>query len=348
MITLPKLLHDARARHALEIVLQSGQRPRLQTSSGPAELEDVLSESDLFDALSQVLAPDQQAELAVGNVVEFDLEEHGGWNLVTEPNSDGVVVRGRSRVDLPRPDPAARKASDDALELPPLEPFRPDHDPSPAPQRRAPRSTRFDIGVDYGPGGAPAGGQAGGVRGTAAPAGTAVGSPLGPPPTVGDLHSIDDGDLEFALVPGPERELPSPAPVGRDDLAQLVGALLPGTLCLVRTEGDIEEIAALLPTDPIEIIDEANVSVVLALGLAELPPRATWIVRLEDPSRCLAFCLRRMEEGARVLVETRARTGAGAVRGLIGAAPATLVQWLGAHRRRFLSRADRGWRLDDV
>ena len=339
MITLPKLLHDARARHASEIVLQSGQRPRLQTTAGPAELDQVLSESDLFDALSQVLAPDQQAELAVGNVVEFDLEDHGGWNLVTEPNSDGVVVRGRSRVDPAGSVATARASSDDALELPLLEPFRPDHDPLPAPQRRAPRSTRFDIGVDYGPGeGAPVG---------ASRRGPVSGSPVGPPPTVGNLEPIDDGDLEFALVPGPDRDPPAAA-LGGHDLEQLVAAIEPGTLCLLRSERDIEEIAALLPADPVEIVDEANLSAVLELGLHELPTRATWIVRLEDPSRCLGFCLRRMEEGARVLVETRARTGAGAVRGLIGASPASLVQWLGAHRRRFLCRSEGRWRLDDV
>jgi hypothetical protein len=338
MITLPQLLHDARARHASEIVLQSGQRPRLQTKAGPAELEDVLTESDLFDALSQVLAPDQQAELAVGNVVEFDLDDHGGWNLVTEPNSEGVVVRGRSRVRPPASDSTPHPDRGDALELPPLEPFRPDHDTEASTPRRGPRSTRFDIGVDYGPGGsaAPPPGR---------PAST---SPVGPPPTVGNLEPLDDGELEFALVAGPDRAALGSTSYGRDELVDLVASLELGSLCLVRSDGEIEEIAALLPDDPVEVVDEANVDVVLALGLHELPVRATWVLRLEDPSRCLGFALRRLEEGARVLVETRARTGAGAVRSLLGDARSSAVQWLAAHRRRYLSRTTSGWRLDDV
>lgn len=357
MVTLPQLLQDARARRASEIVLQSGQRPRLQTLAGPAELEQVLSESDLFDALTQVLAPDQQAELAVGNVVEFNLEDHGGWSLVTEPSSDGVVVRGRSRNGGasagPAPTPSAGSDDAFALELPPLEPFRPDdHEVTSGTSRRPSRGTRFDIGVDYGAAdpdlppprsaglGAPA---ASAARPATAPSPSAV-SPIGPPPTVANLEPASDGSFERWDGGAPS----SPAPETRvGDLGQLARSVARGTLCLWHDDGS-EDIGGHLSDGPLELVDEGSLPAIVALSLDEIPPpEVTWLVRLEDPSRCLGFVLRRLEEGARVVVHTRACTGAGGLRSLLGtAAGPSGAHWLAAHPRRFLVRREGAWSLE--
>src|SRR5687767_3645027 len=98
MPSLLQVLHDATGHGAAEIVLESDRAPTVRTALGVETLDVVLSEGELFDALSAVLAPEQQAELAVGNVVEFQL--HDGvarWHLVAEA-SEGMIVRGRTGV----------------------------------------------------------------------------------------------------------------------------------------------------------------------------------------------------------------------------------------------------------
>jgi hypothetical protein len=97
MPSLLQVLHDATVRGAVEIVLEPDRPPQAR---GPEQVETiptVLSEGELYDALGAVLKPEQQAELAVGNVVEFHLfDGTAKWHLVAEPGGDGVIVRGRA------------------------------------------------------------------------------------------------------------------------------------------------------------------------------------------------------------------------------------------------------------
>lgn len=83
--------------------------------------------------------------------------------------------------------------------------------------------------------------------------------------------------------------------------------------------------------------------------LSDQPDGGCLVVRDEDPSRWLGFCLRRLEEGFRVLVETRARTPAGARRALLGVdATSRAEAWLDVHDVFWLDVDDRGWRLRRV
>ena len=96
MPSLPQVLHDASIRGATEVTLESDQHPMVRTDAGSVTVGDPLSESELFDALSLVLGPDQQAELALGNAVSFGIDVGGQhWGLIAEPAADGVIVRGR-------------------------------------------------------------------------------------------------------------------------------------------------------------------------------------------------------------------------------------------------------------
>jgi hypothetical protein len=338
MRSLPEVLREAEAQRAGEIVLASGQRATIQTDGGSSELGDVWTESDLFDALTEVLGPDQQAELAVGQVVEFSLQTAGaGWRLVTEPSSDGVTVRGRANGSAPPPTHAHAGAQEGvSLDLPALEPFRPERETG-VPPRRTPRSTRFDIGVDYGPSdeAPPTAASPGAAPLPSAPA--TVRSQPGVPMEVGPVSSQPLPSPGHANAPGP-------AAIQSGTLAELLTQLPPGAVCFWRDNSATEDVAVAIAA-AVEVVDESTVDAIVALGLSELP-ECWWMIRLEDPSRCLGFVLRRAEEGGRTLVETRARDGLGAQRILLGPhATAAAGAWLAAQLRFLLWRASDQWSL---
>lgn len=361
MRSLPEVLRQAGSEQAEEIILAAGRRLTLQTSDGSTEVGDVWTESDLFDALTEVLGPDQQAELAVGQVVEFSLQENGvGWRLITEPGSEGVTVRGRASSSGPV---ASSNNSGEgegvSLDLPALEPFHPEREVS-APPRRTPRSTRFDIGVDYGPtdGADPAGppSEPTPPAGPKQPASSRPPLPsrssrLPPPPPAAGVP-LEVGPVSSAppLSPGPvvsPARPTEPAPPVDGTLPQLLALIPEGAICFWRDVSATEDIVVAIPGES-EIVDESSIDGVLALGLGELPD-AWWVVRLEDPSACLGFVLRRAEEGGRVLIETRARDGAGAQRILLGSQATGLAgAWLAAQTRRLLRRESDGWSLHEL
>jgi hypothetical protein len=82
------------------------------------------------------------------------------------------------------------------------------------------------------------------------------------------------------------------------------------------------------------------------LSAFEEDPGGTYVVRLEDPSVCLGWILRRLEEGARVVVETRARTMEGARRILLGVDASPRAEtWLEAHALHWLAHQDGAWTM---
>ncbi len=383
MPSLPQVLHEATSRSASEIVLESGQAPMVRTDAGAVSVGDPLTEMELFDALAQVLGPDQQAELAVGNVVEFDLQvDDGLWRLVTEPSSDGIVVRGRT---APSDEAAARPA----LDLPKLDPVEPEPSGS-VPRtnnpilRRGNRRTAWDIGVPAAPENGP--GRPATPPTTApkwsqklsdaarAPGGTdfEIRTPTGEQPAnLVDAHEADDDDeLPDLIAPPPagngwddeERSAPSVPPPSSsalsdsprspledgDAFAHYGQTVPPATLCFVQGEGVGEQLAVHFEGDEFTLIDDAEPDGVLAAA-AELEPGGSFVVRLEDPSACLGWVLRRLEEGARVVVETRARTPEGAQRILLGVASTVTARgWLDAHARCWLARDESGWTMTSL
>lgn len=414
MISLPKLLLEAAGRKASEVVLEVGQSPSVTTPSGPESFGDPLTESDLFEALTGVLGPDQQAELAVGNMVEFRVgSPTGEWRMVIEPSLVGMIIRGRRSSD-----PTAKAKDPEVstpMDLPPLAPFEPEtHGEAPPPRPVLKRRTQFDIGlstyaeddqaapteaegqVDEAPPAPTVAASVVAARDTAEPAPAGDGrSPLPPPPPVGDLGPSRESGVDFAIVPDGEDAAVSGrdgfvpedglrdggvsdglAPSSRDsepsagptvppvpltpaegvpvrrraadadvanevahDLRRLAERWLPGTLCFAAIDEPGEAVAR-VGDEPVAVLDEPAASDLVGLMLSELTARATYVVQLEDPSRITAWVLRRLEEGSRVMVQTRAVDLAGAKRIFLGLHGEPAERWLAQHAVIWLRDTD--------
>lgn len=373
MLSLPLVLHEAERHSVDEIVIEAGHPVTFHGEQGALVLGDDLAESSISDALSLVLAPEQQAELAVAGVVDFYVEGYAEWSFVAESGSDGVVVRGRLR------DGATPDAVGVPLDLPPLEPFMPDgeipHAPVAAPRQTQARATRWDVNL------------AGSVFEPMPPSHTGAleddtlppRHSLGRHDTSNELpprlaaSALDDDGIDFALVgrTPPTTELPDaradtradvhperaatlpriaaarPTMPGDDPLGMHVEALAAGTVLYLRGIGMGERLLQSLP-EGFERIDLDSWDVVTTRPFEEMPgPTHGYLVRLEDPSRVLAWLLRRLEEGARVVVETRSRTGAGARRTFLGTeATPHVTQWLDAHPQLWLHTDGHTWTLE--
>ncbi|MCA9710657.1 MAG: hypothetical protein KDK70_32745, partial [Myxococcales bacterium] len=147
MLSLPQVLYEAQ-RHAVEeIAIEPGEPVSFHGQQGALVLGDPLEDADISEALSQVLAPEQQAELAVAGVVEFYVEGYAQWSLVAETAEDGVVIRGHVR------DGDSPSEVGTPLELPPLQPFQPERGADPPPssgsvlRRSVRQATRWDMGI---------------------------------------------------------------------------------------------------------------------------------------------------------------------------------------------------------
>ncbi len=333
MPSLLQVLHDATGHGATEIVLEPGRKPTLRTALGVESMPTPLSEGDLFEALGGVLGPDQQGELAVGDVVEFQL--HDGlvrWHLVAQAGNEGVVVRGRTG--------AERNVAELGvpLELPPLS--RPvsegDAVSIPAPPPRRHRDTAWDLpSVASTPPPAPSGVMPDWLVSASASADPTGAGHAAAQRTV----PLDSDSPDFALRRRPPTGEP-PATLGdaieldppeygtvraSDPFAVLAAQLPDGALCLVCGHGLGERLARHLGA--YALILEASE----ALGRRTDAHVAAFVVRLEDPSELLAWMLRRVEEGARVIVEVGARSPAGARRTLLGVQHgAAAAAWLDA------------------
>jgi hypothetical protein len=315
MPSLLQVLHDATGYGANEIVLEPDRPPTLRTPVGIETLGASLSESDLFDALTGVLAPDQQAELAMGSLVEFQL--HDGlvrWQLTAQAGVQGVVVRGR-----PAGSGSNVAERGTPLELPPLPSSIPES-PSATPQPVRRRDTAWDLPS---------------VVAVATPSATPDWLVEATPPTVVQSREVEP-DFAFRRRP-PTGEPPARledaldlegVPVddrGRDPFVEIAKCCVDGTLCLVRGHGVGERIARHLGAYAL-VVEAAEV-----LGRRLDPAVAVFVIRLEDPSELLGWMLRRVEEGARVLVEVAARTPDGGRRVLLGVGhDATAIAWIDA------------------
>jgi hypothetical protein len=376
MSSLPKVLHEAASRSASEIIIESGHPPLIRTSAGAMSVGEAVTQSDLFDALAQVLAPEQQAELAVGNVVEFNMDvDSGRWTMITEPSGDGIIVRGRLRggpasVEMGRP-----------LDLPALEPVEPERtDRAPrAPNpmfKRTSRRTRADLGVGAVVAEAPREPDTTERETQTTPTPDSIRfderttqltdaepdfelrTPTGEQPAnLVDAHEPEDDQTQAEPVTdvvAPLRDVPAPRrvappeikPANAAEAFELYGrSIQPGTLCIVQGEGNGEELAQYLDGGLFIVIDDPNPDGDLRLA-ADSPLGSTFVVRVEDPSACLGWMLRRLEEGARVVLETRARSLEGARRILLGVDGGPRAEsWLDAHAVCWLANGGDGWTL---
>jgi hypothetical protein len=135
-----------------------------------------------------------------------------------------------------------------------------------------------------------------------------------------ELASIDAGDGLLA------------------DVAEgtLVYVLEPGFADVLARSSQAPAITIEDPHDPVDVWTRVR----------ERPVGAIVIIRCEDPSVLLDGILRRLEEGYRVFVETRARTVEGARRILLGiAATDRAERWLDAQRTLMVEPGEGGPRL---
>ncbi len=337
----------------------------VRTDAGAVTVGDPLSESEMFDALSMVLCPDQQAELALGNAVSFDLDVgRQRWTLVAEPTPAGIVVRGRAAASSR--ETSVLTASTRALDLPKLDTLEPDRQSIPATGksilRPTKRRTQWDIGVPEAP-----------VALARAPTPPAsrpswskqlagegdsdfeLRTPTGEQPaTLIDAHElpaheagVEDEDIDLAELVIPMSAQASPGFTVRASLEDFAAEVVPGTMCIVQGEGGAEALATAMAEGDYALIDDAAPEGVLSAA-AELEPGSRFAVRLEDPSLVLGWILRRLEEGSTVVVQSRARTAQGAQRVLLGVSGTRRAeQWLSVHAAIWFAQDPAGWSRHD-
>ena len=346
MRSLAQVLHEAAKQNATEIILEAGELPMIRTAAGSVALGDVFGESELFDALGGVLGPDQQAELAVGSVVEFHIDSGSTrWSLITEAGAQGIVIRGRSSNSM-----RDRSEVGIPLDLPPLEHSDLDSDGAPdmhaSVLNRATRRTVLDLAAS---------------RLDEEPPGPSDASEPSGRPSWLESNEFDDGPRPQASIDFELRDSDPPTegielPDVSEDFGALVqetpdrtggsvadhlGRLTPGTLCLLHRPPGRERIAVPGTT----LVETSTSEASLAGALAR--EGVTWYLSLEDPSERLGWILRRLEEGARVIVETRALSLEGARRVLLGVNASPRAEaWLSAHRVCWLVARDGGWVLE--
>ena len=104
-----------------------------------------------------------------------------------------------------------------------------------------------------------------------------------------------------------------------------------GTLVLIRELGYADALAAAFSVRHVTFDDSSELEDV-SLMLRNAQVGTIVIIRREDPSAVLGWILRRLEEGCRVFVESRARSVEGARRVLLGVhATARAERWLESH-----------------
>jgi hypothetical protein len=125
----------------------------------------------------------------------------------------------------------------------------------------------------------------------------------------------------------------------------LIADVAEGTLVYVLEPG-FADVLARSSQAPVITIHDPHDPAEVWTRVRELPPGAIVVVRCEDPSTLLDGILRRLEEGYRVFVETRARTVEGARRMLLGiSATDRAERWLDAQHTLIVEPGEGGPRL---
>lgn len=115
-----------------------------------------------------------------------------------------------------------------------------------------------------------------------------------------------------------------------------------GVLAYVLEPGLAEQIASVMQAPTVVLDDEADPDKLWA-RVRSLAPGSILVVKREDPSSLLGWILRRLEEGYRVLVETRARSAEGARRILLGTDASERAEaWLATRRQVVVESGEHG------
>lgn len=332
---LATLLAKAADSRPGEVVIETDKPVRLVLAQGASTLGDALSGDALFDALSEVLSSDQQADLALGEPVKFDLTVgEATWHLVGETAQEVTAVRARPERAFEAPDSVSIAIDAEDAEPPPDIPRL-----RRRPQVLPPSSDAIDIEIQFDDDAVEerAGVRLSALRPLSVEAEPRTRWPRPAAALVGRAES--------------PRRRNTPPPVARsagprEDLDALLAAMPAGTLgFLHRAAGQGALLAQQLGWSMLRI-GEGDVPERVHSALAGLAEGGALIVDLEDPSPWLAWLLRRIEEGRRVLVETLATTPAGARRIMLGVGASERAEaWLDAIRVVHLGRVADAWSL---
>ena len=365
---LSTLLHEASARRPAEVVIETDRPVRMRLADGSsAELAAAIQGTAISDELSDLLSTEQQVDLALGEPVKFDLVVGlYTWHLVGETAQEVVSVRACPTGEL--------LDASDSVQIP-IEPDDIDMvdmsepgaraEPQDIPRiRRAASSgpSEIDIDINFDDDAAaqteerpPAGLRLAALKPVPA---DSKPQPMWPRQLGGPNWSREGRRGRAATQPaaaatsstvGPAsrtRQLPLRPSPRREDMAELLAAFEPGCLALLlRASGHADELVAALDLASLTLVD-GDTPAQATTRLAQLGPGGALIVRAEDPSQWLAWLLRRVEEGRRVIIETDALTPAGARRILLGiAAPPRAELWLDAVRVLSATVEDGRWTL---
>jgi hypothetical protein len=344
---LSTLLHQASARHPAEVVIETDQPVRMHLSDGTqTQLAGPIGGTAISDELSDLLSTEQQVDLALGERVKFDLVVGPyTWQLVGETAREVISVRARPTGEL--------LDASDSVQIP----IEPDDDqavesgePQDVPRLRRALSSgpsEIDIDINFDDEAALAQEDPRPAAGLRLAALKSVPPDSKPQPvwprrqTTAPAQGKQPGAPTWAregrrgraqpVVAAATQQMPlRPAPQ-REDLAEVVGAFGPGSLVfLLRASGQGEQLTAAIEL-PTLVFGEADRPEQASARIGELGPSGVLLLRVEDPSLWLGWLLRRIEEGHRVLVETDARTPAGARRILLGVGGSSRAeQWLDA------------------
>lgn len=290
-------------------------------------------QGDLFDASDSVQIPIEPDELDAADPQDIPRLRRAASSGPSEIDIDINFDDDAAAAQLALAEPVAEERPIAALRLAALRPVPPDSKPLPVwPRPLVARSdaSRVGVGSESQTEARASWTREGRRRGGAQPASVAA------PPT-------RQLPLQRPLTAAAAAAASAPR---REDMAELLAAFEPGSLALLlRASGYAESVAQALGVPSLPIGD-ADTREQATGRLGEIGEGGVLIIRAEDPSPWLPWLLRRIEEGRRVIVETEARTPAGARRTLLGVgAPPRAEQWLDAVRVLSATVEDGRWTL---
>ncbi len=291
---LSDLLEQVGSSEPSEVLIATERPLTLVHSKGTESIDGLVTDRDVYEALGEILSPEQQAELAVGRRVEIDLgvgDER--WRVVAETGTDTISIRAQPAIDRDG------LGADEVIVIFPTD-----------------------------------------VWAT--------------PDVRDELGEIDDLDVEVIIevedfeettttrhptLPRRRGGLPQVRGLGAGaakgaslhDPCEFAASVAPGSLCFLPSGQGLGDTIAKALQRSVLVIDEAATARSVHSTLWSLEEGAVIVLAIEDPSRWLAWILRRVEEGMRVLIETRATSQEGARRVLLGVdATARAEAWLNA------------------
>ncbi len=168
--------------------------------------------------------------------------------------------------------------------------------------------------------------------------------------TISEMRSLASSEAEtqreISALGSPEaethRELDA-LPRAPANMVAFAADLDLGSLVYLLDAGLAEQIADSLQAPAVLLDDETEPT---AQWSRELGPGSIVIVKREDPSVLLGWILRRLEQGCRVFLDTRARSPEGARRILLGtSASARAEAWLDQHPQLVVEPSETGPRV---